>query len=150
MNTSRRILKPVIQLLVISAMLFSASLWSSSASPKRHTAAVIFPRISITITIGRASKKCGGFGICKITLGTSLASVAARRVKAELSRTEDGQLEITLLEKAPEEGQTLIIDQDIPLSQSIAKKLGMRKATIQRGEYAFSENKSRINARLMK
>lgn len=149
MNTSRRILKPAIQLLAISAMLFSASLWPASAGPKRNAkTALKFPKISITITIGRAKKKCGGFGICKISLGLATASLTARRVKAELTRTEDGQLEITLLDKAPDEGPALVVDEDIVLSPTIARKLGMRRATIQSGEYAFSESKSRLNARL--
>ena len=125
---------------------------TSQASLTTHVAAVQsanfkFPKISISITIGRASKGCRSFGICKITLGKLQA---ARTVSAELSQGEDGKLEIGLLEKAPEEGRTLFVDQDIQLGTDVAQKLGVKSATIQRGEYAFSASKSRLNARLTK
>ncbi len=103
------------------------------------------PKISISLTFGRAKKNCGGWGICKITLGKL---TAARTVQAELSRTNDGKLELRLLEKASEEGSTLFVDEDIPLSADIAKQLGVKNATIQRGEYAFSASKSVLNSRL--
>lgn len=153
MKMSKRIFKPAITLFAMSAMLFSASLSSSvqgktGAVPKKNAAAAFPIKIPITITFGRASKKCGGFGICKITLGVAAASAKERRVRAELSTTDDGKLELTLLEKAPEEGRTLFIDEDIPLSPAIARKLGIKKGTIQRGEYAFNEKKSVVNARL--
>ncbi len=106
-----------------------------------------FPKISISLTFGRAKKNCGGWGICKITVGKLSA---ARTVQAELSRTEDGKLELRLLERASEEGPTLFVDEDVPLSAEIAKQLGVKNATIQRGEYAFSASKSRLNARLAK
>lgn len=151
MNMSKRIFKPAITLLVMSAMLFSASLWASvqvatGASPKSNAAvAPPFP-IKITITIGRASKKCARFGICKITLGT--VSANERTVNAELSTAGDGKLQLRLLAKAPEEGKTLFVDEDIPLSSEIAQKLGLRNATIRKGQYAFGGSKSLLNARI--
>jgi hypothetical protein len=148
MKISKRNFKPAYLLVAMSLMLFSASLWSSSASSESNTqAAFKFPKISISLTIGRASKKCGSFGICKITVG-KVAAIEKRTVKAELSRTEDGKLALTLLGKAPEEGQTLFIDEDIPLSAATAQSLGLRSATVLKGEYAFGENKSRLNARM--
>ena len=122
-----------------------ASLTSDAAAFQSQK--IKFPKISISLTFGRAKKNCGGWGICKITVG-KLSAV--RTVQAELSRTDDGKLELRLLEKAAEEGPTLFVDQDIPLSADIAKQLGVRNATIQRGEYAFSASKSRLNARLTK
>ena len=77
-------------------------------------------------------------------------TVNERSVNAELSTAADGKLQLALLGKAPEEGRTLFIDQDIPLSPEIAKKLGVKNGTIQRGEYAFSGGKSLLNARLTK
>ena len=105
------------------------------------------PKISISLTFGRAKKNCGGWGICKITLGKL---TAARTVPAELSRTEDGKLELRLLQKVSEEGPTFFVDEDVPLSADIAKQLGLKNATIQRGEYAFSASKSVLNARMTK
>jgi hypothetical protein len=156
---SNRIFKLAISLFTMTAMLFSASLSSlvpsTTGAGKNAKAGAagqlkipILPKISITVTIGRAKKKCGGFGVCKITLGLVAAQAGLRTVKGELIRTDDGNLQLTLLEKAPEEGQTLFIDEDIPLSPTIARKLHVKKATIRRGEYAFSTNKSLLNVRL--
>ncbi len=119
----------------------------SNAAAFPATQKLKLPKISISLTFGRAKKNCGGWGICKITLGKISA---ARTVPAELSRTEDGKLELKLLERAAEEEATLFVDEDVPLSADIAKKLGVKNATIQRGEYAFSASKSRLNTRLTK
>lgn len=151
----KRITMIVIVTLVLALLVFAQSRTpqgTSQASLTTNVAAVQstnlkFPKISISITIGRASKGCRSFGICKITLGKLQA---ARTVRAELSQGEDGKLELALLEKAPEEGRTLFVDQDIQLGADVAQKLGVKSATIQRGEYAFSASKSRLNARLAK
>jgi hypothetical protein len=154
MNVTKRIFKAAITLFVMSATLFSSSLWPSAqraivASPKSQGAAALrFPRIPISITIGRAKKNCGGFGICRITIGK--ASAAARLVNGELSATGDGKLLLSLLQKTPEEEQTLFVDQDITLSQALAQKLGFKSVTIQQGEYAFSARKALLSARLSK
>lgn len=154
MKTSKRIFKSTITLFAMSAMLFSWSLWppvqdAVSASPKGQSATALrLPRISISITIGRAKKACGGFGICKISIGK--ASAAARTVDGEISATDDGKLQLRLLQKAPEEGRILFVDQDIPLSQEIARKLGFKSAAIQQGEYTFSASRSVLSARLTK
>jgi len=147
MKMSKRIYKPAITLFVMSAMLFSVSLWPSvqgatGASPKSNAAAL---KISVSVRIGRSSRGCRGFGLCSVTITLSRISGF---VRAELNTAADGQLQLTLLDKAPEEGQTLFIDQDIPLSADIAQKLGFKSATIQRGEYAFSGSKSLLSARL--
>lgn len=121
-----------------------ASLTTNDAAAQK----IKFPPIKISLYFGRASKNCGGFGICKITFGKLQIAEKGRIVRAELSTAGDGKLQLALLEKAPEEGQTLFVDQDIPLSPDIAKQLGLKSGTIRRGEYAFSENKSLLNARL--
>ena len=150
MNMSKRIFKSASMLFVMSTMLFSGSLWPSAqagGSPKRKAAAPIPITVTITLWFGRASKGCKGWGICKITVG-KLTSEDERTGEAELTRVGDGKLQLTLLKKAPEEGRTLFIDEDIPLSQEIAEKLGVSNATIRRGAYAFSARKSVVNARL--
>ena len=148
MKMSKRIFKPAITLFVMSAMLFSVSLWPSvqgatGASPKSNAAAL---KVSVSVRFGRSSRGCGGVGICSVTI--TVSRISSGFVRAELSTAADGKLELTLLDKAPEEGQTLFVDQDIPLSQDIAQKLGFKSATIQQGEYAFSANKSLLTARL--
>jgi hypothetical protein len=150
MKISNRIFKLAIALPVMTAVLFSWALWPPVQGATSASSQLKIPIIPITITIGRASKGCRSFGFCKITIGKLQASASARTVNAELSSAADGKLEVRLLDKAPEEGQTLFIDQDIPLSSEIATKLGVKNATIQRGEYAFSASRSRLNARLAK
>jgi hypothetical protein len=147
MKTSNRIFKAATTLFVMSAILFSGSLWPSvqAASPKTKASAAI--SIKVTFTIGRASRGCRGFGICKISISVGKVVATERTVTGELSTAADGKLQLALLGKAPEEGQRLFIDQDIQLSQEIAQKLGFKSATIQRGEYAFSANKSLLSAR---
>ena len=153
---TKRNFKFAITLFAMSALLCAWTLWPSvqgatGASPNSNAqAALKLPKISISLWFGRASKGCRGWGICKITVGKLSAAEKGKTVQAELSRTDDGKLELRLLEKAAEEGPTLFVDQDIPLSADIAKQLGVRNATIQRGEYAFSASKSRLNARLTK
>lgn len=157
MKTSKLIFKSTVSLFALGIMLIAGSLWHSAQSATVSSATSIaavqasqqfkFPKISISITIGRASKGCRSFGICKITLGKLQA---ARTVSGQLSQGEDGKLELSLLEKAPEEGRTLFVDQDIQLGADVAQKLGVKSATIQRGEYSFSASKSRLNARLTK
>lgn len=124
---------------------------ATDASPKSNAPALQanqklkLPKISISLTFGRAKKNCGGWGICKITLGKL---TAARTVPAELSRTADGKIELRVLERASEEEPTFFVDADVPLSAEIAKQLGVKNAIIQRGEYAFSAKTSTLNARL--
>ena len=151
MNMSKRIFKLAGILLVMCTMLFAGA-WQSvqaGGGPKAKAKPALPISISITLTFGRASKGCRGFGICKITIG-KLTSTNARMVQAELSPAGDGKLQLTLLGKAPEEGQTLFIDQDITLAADSARRLGFRTATIRRGAYAFGGNKSVLNARLTK
>jgi hypothetical protein len=159
MTMSKQIYKPAITLFVMSAMLFLGSLWRSvqaGGSPKRKAAAlpqaqIKIPKIPISLEIGRKKKgKCEfAFGICKITIGiVSVTADKARTVNAELSEAADGKLQLTLLGKSPIEGKTLFVDEDIPLSSEIAQKLGVKNATIRKGQYAFGGNKSVLNARL--
>lgn len=148
MKLSKRTFKSGIMLLAMSAIMFAATSQLAIAKPK-HTpqAALKLPKISISITFGRAKKKCGGFGICKITLG-AIAASEGRVLRAELIANQDGKMELNLLDNPPEEGQTLFIDQDIVLTRDGARRLGYRTVTIRQGEYAFSNKKSLLNARV--
>jgi hypothetical protein len=125
-----------------------ASLTSTAAAFQSQK--IKFPKISISLTFGRAKKNCAGWGICKISIGKLSAAPKGRTVPAELSRTDDGKLELRVLERSSEEGPTFFVDEDVPLSAEIAKQLGVKNATIQRGEYSFSASKSVLNARLTK
>jgi len=105
-------------------------------------------KVTVTVQIGRRSQNCAGFGVCKITIGASVAT--KREVRGELSTNEDGKLSLALLGKAPDEGQTLILDEDVIVPAEAAKKLGLKSATLLRGQYAFSASKAVLNARLAK
>jgi hypothetical protein len=80
-------------------------------------------------------------------LGIASPVTSARTVKGELVAAEDGKLQLTLLSKAPEEGRTLFVDEDIQLSADASRRLGFASATIKAGEYAFSESKATLNVR---
>src|SRR5262245_30680531 len=123
MKMSKRIFKSDITLFVMSAMIFSVSLWPSvqgatCARTKSNAAAL---KDGVSIRIGRSRRECSGFGLCSVTI--TISRISGGFVRAELSTAADGQLQLTLLDKAPEEGQTLFVDQDIQLSQDIAQKL---------------------------
>jgi hypothetical protein len=152
MNMSKRIFKSAAILFVMCAMLLSGATWRSvqaGGGPKAKAKPALPISISITITFGRASKGYRGIGICKLTIG-KLTSTNARLIEAELSPAGDGKLQLTLVGRAPEEGPTLFIDQDITLTADSAKRLGFRTVTIRRGAYAFGGNKSVLSARLTK
>ncbi len=114
-----------------------------------HKTSAVTPasRISVTVTItfGKPGR-CTGFGICKITLGAG--AVSKRAVKGELSLEDNGKLALGVAGKVPDEEPTLVIDQDIPLSSDIAKKLGLKSATIEKGSYPFSGGRVVFNAKL--
>ncbi len=105
-------------------------------------------KVSVTIHIGRNSRNCTGFGVCKITVSASTAS--KRAVTGELSTTDDGKLTLALLGKAPDEAQTLILDEDVLVPAEAAKKLGLKSATLLKGEYTFNASRAVLNARLAK
>jgi hypothetical protein len=104
--------------------------------------------VSVVLDIGRKSRNCTGFGVCKITVTASTAS--KRAVKGELSTTSDGKLTLALLGKASDEGETLFLDEDVVVPAEAAKKLGLKNATLLKGQYAFSASKAVLNARLIK
>ena len=105
---TKRNLQFAITLFAMSALLCAWTLWPSvqgatGASPNSNAqAALKLPKISISLWFGRASKGCRGWGICKITVGKLSAAEKGKTVQAELSRTDDGKLELRLLEKAAE------------------------------------------------
>ena len=99
--------------------------------------------------IGRKKKGCTGTGVCAIIVRGGTV-VSDRTVRGELSTDGDGRVTMRLLGKPPEEGPTLFIDEDIAVPAEIAKKLGLKSATVLRGEYPFSSRRAVLNARLTK
>jgi hypothetical protein len=109
------------------------------------------PKVNIQIDFGRPRFNCTGFGICKVINEGSVATVRSKRIlKGALSLDNNGKLELSVAGKPPDEGPTLFIDDDIPLSPEIARSLSSRSTTIARGEYAFSGGKALLNAKVAK
>ncbi|MGH9767096.1 MAG: hypothetical protein ACREAB_06635 [Blastocatellia bacterium] len=136
-------------LVMASALLFALpagqSVQGKTGNKLTATAAI---KVSVTIHIGRNSRNCTGFGVCKVTISASTAS--KRAVNGELSTTDDGKLTLALLGKAPDETQTLILDEDVPVPAEAAKKLGLGGATLLKGQYAFNASRAVLSARLIK
>jgi len=103
-------------------------------------------KVSVVVDIGRKAQGCTGFGVCKVTLTAS----TKRAVKGELSTTGDGKLTLALLSKAPDEGQTLFLDEDIAIPAEAATKLGLKNATLLKGAYTFSAGRSGLDARRLR
>ena len=109
------------------------------------------PKVNIQIQFGRPRFNCTGFGICKVISEGAVATILSKRtLKGELSLENNGKLMLSVAGKPPDEGPTLFIDDDIPLSPEIARALGGRNTTIARGEYAFSAGKALLNAKVPK
>jgi hypothetical protein len=103
-------------------------------------------KVEVIIDIGRKALGCTGFGICRVTLTASTKSA----VKAELSTASDGKLALALLSKAPDESQKIVLDEDVAIPAEAASKLGLKSATLLKGEYTFSASKALLNARLLR
>jgi hypothetical protein len=88
--------------------------------------------ITIYIKIGRPSRNCTGFGVCEISVGLSLAD---RSVVPAIAVSEDGSLALELLAKPTEEGDTLVVEEDIVLDEATAQALGLTQLRVKKGSY---------------
>lgn len=89
--------------------------------------------VGLTIYIGRAWDNCRGFGICRIVFDRNLAMEAVRAI----ATAKDGGIELEWLDKAPEQGSVLMIDDAIALDPAIAAALGLENVEIAPGPYAM-------------
>ena len=105
--------------------------------------------VEVEAEIGRKSKGCRKFGICKVKVGGG-GTIGDRVVKTQLSTNGDGTITATFFGKAPDEEATLFLDEDVVVPPAAAEKLGFKSVTLLRGQYAFSANRARLNARLVK
>lgn len=135
-------------LLALSALLSSQQ--ATGATLKRNPAAAI--KVEVSFTIASKRKNCeGGLGICNVTIGVGVARKAAssRQVKGFLS-VEGDKLLCEFSGKLPESGANLEIDQAIPLSADIAKKLGVKSATIEAGTIPLSGSSASLRAKILR
>ena len=98
--------------------------------------------------IGRQNVDCKYFGLCKVAASDETAH--CRKLRAQLSTNADGKVIVEFLDKPPEEGPTLFIDEDIAAPPAVATGLGFKRVTLLKGEYAYNSRRSVINARLVK
>jgi hypothetical protein len=102
---------------------------------------------AVIVQFGRVKHQCTGFGICHIYVESVGAS---REVRAQISSNAAGKLTVAFLDKLPEEGTTLFIDEDITAPPAVARELGFKSVTLLKGEYAYNSRRSVIDARLVK
>jgi len=135
-------------LVAVVALTLAALVWTPVRGKSNANALPPAAKFSagVVITIGKPST-CKGFGICKISLSGSLNK---RSVKGTLTAEDNGKLSLSVEGDVPDAEPTLVLDQDLPLSSDIAKKLGLKTATITSGSYPFSGGKTVFNARLVK
>jgi hypothetical protein len=95
----------------------------------------------IEVKIGRASRDCRGFGICSIRIGFDAADAADRQIPTIATASGD-KLTLEMLAPSPEQGNVLVIDQDIVLDAATSHALGLPPSKILRGSYAvdYSSN----------
>ncbi len=89
--------------------------------------------LTVKVDVGRPSKGCSGFGICKITIDFA----ASAGVPADF-RLNGDRLTVNFLEPAGAAGerpQTLPIDEPLKVDPAVARALGARELTILPGAY---------------
>ena len=140
------------------ALLITLSTWQSAqkvsgAALIGNPAPAAVIKVEVSFKIASRKKNCeGGLGICDLKLGGSVSTKAAssRQVNGFLSVADNGKLLCEFSGKLPETGSSLDIDQAIPLSADIAKKLGVKSATIEAGTVSLSGNTAQLRAKILR
>jgi hypothetical protein len=131
-----------------------ASLLATPAGPSAHVKPQNYedgttkPPVVFIVIAGRVKRQCKGHGICQIV--TKSNPSGDREVRAKLHAKADGKVTVQFLDKPPEEGPTLFIDEDITAPPAVASKLGFKSVTLLKGEYSYNSRRSVIDARLAK
>jgi hypothetical protein len=88
----------------------------------------------VEVKFGRASRGCRGFGICSIKIGFDATDAADRQIPT-IPTVNGDKLTLEMLAPAPEQGNALVIDQDIVLDAATSQALGLPPSKIVRGSY---------------
>jgi hypothetical protein len=140
-------------------LLLAMSIWPSAqkatgAALNGNPTAAAAVRVSVAFTIAKKSTNCtSGLGICNIKVGgstTATRSATSREVNGALLVDDNGKLVCEFSSKLPEAGDRLAVEQALPLSEDLAKKLGLKSATIDQGSYSLSGGRALVSARLVK
>ncbi|MEN9609424.1 MAG: hypothetical protein RLZZ628_238 [Bacteroidota bacterium] len=106
-------------------------------------------RIKISVTFGRASKGCAGFGICSLSIELKQRllpeeSSTAQLINKKLSLTiGKNTLSKTTLNKSLSNGRFLI-EEAFTIPADVAKQLGVSAYTIPAGSYAIQDSGSSL------
>jgi hypothetical protein len=99
--------------------------------------------IGIKLEIGRKSRNCKGFGICKFTVTISIKpsfkAFAAKSGGLRLEMTNDAYNEL----RDYFDGDIIIIEEDFEVGSDVTKKLDLGNGyTIKKGEYRITLNEN--------
>jgi hypothetical protein len=143
-----------------SALFLTLSIWPwaqkmTGAALNGNPTAAAAVRVQVAFTIAKKSTGCStGLGICNIKIGGSTAAAAksgsSREVNGALLVDDNGKLVCEFSDKLPEKGDRLAVEQSLQLSSDLAKKLGLKSATIQQGDYSVSGGRASVGAQLVK
>jgi hypothetical protein len=138
-------------------LLLAMSIWPSAqkatgAALNGNPTAAAAVRVSVSFTIAKKSTNCtSGLGICNIRGGvTTTKATTSREVNGALLVDDNGKLVCEFSSKLPEAGDRLAVEQALTLSEDLAKKLGLKSATIDQGSYSLSGGRALVSARLVK
>ena len=143
-------------------LLLAMSIWPSAqkvtgAAMNGNPTAAAAIRVSVAFTIAKRSTGCkSGLGICNIRGGVATTSSTAnktggsREVSGALLVDDNGKLICEFSGKLPEAGDRLAVEEALTLSEDLAKKLGLKSATIDQGSYSWSGGRALVSARLVK
>src|SRR5205085_558957 len=87
--------------------------------------------IVIDVDIGRPSRNCTGFGICRITIDT----LASDRAVPTAATWVNGRLRLSFLSEPPDKTNLLTIEKDIVLDSGTSRALGYEQVSVRAGDY---------------
>ncbi len=111
---------------------------------------ILLPQRKIHVEWGRRAQQCHGDGICIIVIDTG-PSCPRESLRARTDRTVDAvasfaadTITIDLTSVRPEGGDTITVDEDIPLDECESRSLGFESLTILAGEYPIDYRAHRL------
>jgi hypothetical protein len=94
----------------------------------------------------REDGTCGpGFGVCRLSI--TVGSVAKTGFAECLATLKNNQeLECEFRNELPTSDRTLPVEDDIVLEDELARRLGFKKVTVLKGNYAIDRSKGQFGA----
>lgn len=109
------------------------------------------PKVTVSFEIGRKSRDCAGFGVCKVEVSVEFNRTIQndRETNAYFTTDDNGKLVIevdkaTMLQATKDNyfsGSEFVVEEDYILSADVANALGVRPGTtIPAGRYNLSDS----------